>query len=130
MDQLIRQIQRREFALPVSALLAVVFGVYLLSTWAYNLFFHPLAGFPGPKLAAATRLYEFYYDVIKRGQYVYKIEEMHKRYGESPCALHPYRSLRAVLHKPDINWPMLIRRRPNHSYQSLRDCDQRSRLLQ
>lgn len=54
---------------------------YMLSTMAYNLCLHPLAGFPGPKIAAATRLYEFYYDVVKRGQYIYKIEEMHAKYG-------------------------------------------------
>ncbi|KAL4998395.1 putative cytochrome P450 [Aspergillus recurvatus] len=47
----------------------------------YRLYFHPLAGFPGPKLAAATRWYEFYYDVIQRGTYVYKVEEMHEKYG-------------------------------------------------
>ncbi|KAL4946987.1 putative cytochrome P450 [Aspergillus filifer] len=37
--------------------------------------------FPGPKLAAATWWPEFYYDVVKRGTYLYKIEEMNKRYG-------------------------------------------------
>lgn len=61
--------------------LGATLGVCFLYTCIYNLYFHPLAGFPGPKLAAATRLYEFYYDVIRKGKYVYKIEDMHKRYG-------------------------------------------------
>ena len=47
----------------------------------YNVFFHPLSRFPGPKIAAAGYLYEFYYDVIKDGVYLWKIEEMHDKYG-------------------------------------------------
>jgi hypothetical protein len=37
--------------------------------------------FPGPKLAAATLWYGFYYNVILRGQYTFKIKELHKQYG-------------------------------------------------
>lgn len=49
----------------------------------YRLIFHPLASFPGPKLAAATGLYETYYEVIKDGggRYWKEIEEMHRQYG-------------------------------------------------
>ncbi|KAG8160990.1 hypothetical protein KVR01_009254 [Diaporthe batatas] len=46
-----------------------------------RLFFHPLAHIPGPRLAALTWWYEFYFDVIQPGQYVFKIQELHKRYG-------------------------------------------------
>lgn len=48
----------------------------------YRLYAHPLASFPGPKLAAATFLYEFYYDVLKRGMYIWEIERMHQEYGK------------------------------------------------
>jgi hypothetical protein len=47
----------------------------------YSVYFGPLAKFPGPRLAAATLWYEFYYDVYLVGQYTFKIKELHERYG-------------------------------------------------
>jgi len=47
----------------------------------YQLFFSPLANVPGPKLAAATHWCEFYYDVVQRGQFAFKIKEWHAQYG-------------------------------------------------
>ncbi|SPO04666.1 related to cytochrome P450 CYP3/CYP5/CYP6/CYP9 subfamilies [Cephalotrichum gorgonifer] len=65
---------------------------YLSSLVIYRLFFHPLARFPGPRLAAITRLYEGYYDLYQNGQYTFKIAELHKQYGPiiriSPFELH------------------------------------------
>jgi len=46
-----------------------------------RLYFHPLAHIPGPKLAAITWWYEFYFDGILQGKYVFKIQELHRRYG-------------------------------------------------
>ena len=57
------------------------FTIYACVTGLYRLCFSPLAGFPGPKIAAATSWYEFYFDVIKRGKYIYEIEKMHRQYG-------------------------------------------------
>lgn len=48
----------------------------------YRLFLSPLAGFPGPKLAAVTGFYEFYYDLFKGGKYVFEIQKMHEQYGQ------------------------------------------------
>ncbi|KAG0650454.1 Cytochrome P450 monooxygenase orf6 [Hyphodiscus hymeniophilus] len=48
----------------------------------YRLYLSPYAAFPGPKLAALTHWYTFYYDVTKGGQYIYKIEQLHKIYGK------------------------------------------------
>ncbi|KAK0624877.1 hypothetical protein B0T17DRAFT_507916 [Bombardia bombarda] len=56
---------------------AVTVAVYFCSLAFYRLFLHPLAGFPGPKLAAVTRYYEAYYDIVQNGQYTFKIAEMH-----------------------------------------------------
>lgn len=55
--------------------------VYYVTLVSYRLFFHPLARFPGPKLAAISRWYEAYYDLIQGGQYGPKIVELHKKYG-------------------------------------------------
>lgn len=55
--------------------------VYFTSLAFYRLFLHSLARFPGPKLAAITRYYEAYYDIVRNGQYTFKIADMHKKYG-------------------------------------------------
>ncbi|KAH8701455.1 benzoate 4-monooxygenase cytochrome P450 [Phaeosphaeriaceae sp. PMI808] len=71
-------------------------GLYLLY-WTlkiiYRLYVHPLAKFPGPKLAGATYLYEFYYDLYpNKLRYLWKIERLHKIYGPivriNPAHLH------------------------------------------
>jgi hypothetical protein len=71
---------------------ATLWVAFLVAQVIYRLFLHPLAKFPGSTLASCSYLYEFYYDVIKRGKYVHKIEEMHRRYGPiiriNPHELH------------------------------------------
>lgn len=62
-------------------ILAAVAAVYILGGTIYRLYFSPIARFPGPKLAALTYWYEFYYDVVKDGRYIFQIEKLHKRYG-------------------------------------------------
>lgn len=62
--------------------------VYLLAGAIYRLYFSPIAKFPGRKLAALTLWYEFYYDVIKRGQYTFEIRKMHEEYGTTFCPSH------------------------------------------
>lgn len=57
--------------------------IYVVTTVIYQLFYSPLSHIPGPKLAACTRLYEFYYDVVLHGRYTFKIAELHEKYGKS-----------------------------------------------
>ena len=64
-----------------SAYLALTGIVYLVLRSIYRLWFHPLSKFPGPKLAAISHLYEFYYDTIKGGMYIWEVERMHEKYG-------------------------------------------------
>ena len=54
--------------------------IYRLKLAIYCLMFSQLAGFPGLRLAAATGSYEFYYDCLGQGKYIFEIEKMHARY--------------------------------------------------
>ncbi|KAI4101078.1 MAG: hypothetical protein LQ339_005201 [Xanthoria mediterranea] len=73
-------------------LLVCICIVYNVALVVHRLYFSPLAKFPGPKLAAATLWFEYYYDVVKRGRYTWKIAELHAQYGSiiriSPYELH------------------------------------------
>ena len=66
-----------------SVALLTLYLVYGVCLAIYRIYFHPLAKFPGPKLAAATLWYEFYFDVIKRGKFAWEIRKMHEIYGRS-----------------------------------------------
>ena len=70
---------------------AVIF-LYIVSLSIYRIYFSPIARFPGPRLAAVTTWYEFYYDVVLSGQYQYKIKQLHNQYGPiiriTPFELH------------------------------------------
>ncbi|THU96866.1 cytochrome P450 [Dendrothele bispora CBS 962.96] len=58
----------------------------------WNLLFHPLASFPGPRLAALSNLYQAYYDVYYKGKFVQHLHILHKLYGPvvrvAPNELH------------------------------------------
>ncbi|KAF9883416.1 hypothetical protein FE257_003499 [Aspergillus nanangensis] len=66
-----------------SSLIWILGSIAIYQVWksVYRLYFHPLSKFPGPKLAALTSGYEFYYNVIQRGSFIWEIERMHQVYG-------------------------------------------------
>lgn len=66
------------YTLPFTFILAFV---YVIIGSIYRLYFSPSARYPGPRLAALTYWYEFYYDVVCKGRYSWKIRDLHHRYG-------------------------------------------------
>jgi hypothetical protein len=69
----------------IAAAFAASFVAYRLYKIIYNLYFHPLAKFPGPWWAAASYFAEFYYDIVRGGQYYKKVIQMHEEYGKFSC---------------------------------------------
>ena len=66
----------------LAAGLAILALSYSIGLFVYRLTLDPLAKFPGPKIAAMTSWYEFYYDWWCEGHYVFEIEKMHQKYGK------------------------------------------------
>ena len=60
--------------------------LYLISRSIWFLYFSPLSHFPGPRLAAISYVYEFYFDAWQPGNYVWQIGKLHKRFGELAAA--------------------------------------------
>ncbi|KAH9177359.1 cytochrome P450 [Lactarius sanguifluus] len=80
------------FSLPgyLTALAAIL--TFSVCRIVYNLYFHPLSHFPGPKLAACSRLWLGYHEVIKGESLSDLRVELHRQYGEvvrlTPNELH------------------------------------------
>ncbi|KAL9577881.1 MAG: hypothetical protein Q9212_006084 [Teloschistes hypoglaucus] len=73
----------------LSISLAILGLLYPICLVIYRLIFSELAAFPGPKIAAATAWYEFYYDIVHEGKYLFEIEKMHRQYGPI-VRINPY----------------------------------------
>ena len=67
--------------LSVSVILILGALVYQSLRIVYRLTLHPLAKFPGPKLAAITDLYPMFYDLPMHSSYLKKLPELHDQYG-------------------------------------------------
>src|SRR5438034_5253806 len=61
--------------------LFLVIILYFVSRSIYCLTLHPLASFPGPKLAAVTHLYAMFYDLPVHSSYLKRLPELHDKYG-------------------------------------------------
>ncbi|GME42310.1 cytochrome p450 [Neofusicoccum parvum] len=73
-------------------IVALLLTLWVVGLGIYRLYFHPIAKFPGPKLAGLTYWYETYHDFYRRGEYTRTISKLHDRYGPiiriNPDELH------------------------------------------
>ena len=78
--------------LTYAAIILTLISAYVIGVLVYRLAFSPLARFPGPRLAAATRLYETYFQMVKGGVFTWHIDQLHEEYGPivriTPWELH------------------------------------------
>ncbi|KFY93220.1 hypothetical protein V500_03833 [Pseudogymnoascus sp. VKM F-4518 (FW-2643)] len=77
-----------------------VVAIGLVSAWLFhravtglsNLFFHPLAAFPGPRAAAFTAWYKTYQELFLGRSWIDVLQELHTKYGKivrvGPNELH------------------------------------------
>nr|UWK20074.1 cytochrome P450 [Trichoderma balearicum] len=98
---LARDIQPKLFLV----LMAAFAIVSTLIQWLYNLYLHPKRKIPGPRLAAMTGLYEFWFDIVRDGKYPQEIKRMHEVYGPivriSPHEVHAQESKkRGIIRTP------------------------------
>jgi hypothetical protein len=69
------------------SMLQIVF--YVFAHAIYNIYFHPLAKFPGPKLAVVSNI--FYARTVVSGNSVKIMTALHEKYGPFPKPkLQPY----------------------------------------
>lgn len=62
----------------VTVLLALGLGV---CQTIYNVFFHPLAEFPGPALAGASSWWKIYKEVVRGDTMANDLFDLHRQYG-------------------------------------------------
>ncbi|KAI1128171.1 cytochrome P450 [Nemania abortiva] len=62
----------------ISIIMSVVLARFI-AVWSYNLWFHPLAKFPGPLLGRASLLYRFIH--TSRGKFHVAVTDAHRQYG-------------------------------------------------
>lgn len=78
--------------MPLVIVAATTYLLYLLAHTIRNLYFHPLSTFPGPKLAACTRLWKAYIDCVANTSFVATLKDLHKQHGDvvrvGPNELH------------------------------------------
>ncbi|WEW56407.1 hypothetical protein PRK78_001850 [Emydomyces testavorans] len=73
-------------------LLLLCVAAWILYQAVRAFYWHPLARFPGPRVAALTRLYKAYVECVAQGSFVHVLEKYHERFGDivrvGPNELH------------------------------------------
>lgn len=91
-DKILKRIEINSFALlsyeikqmtfiKIMETVVVLSLVFTIGEAFHRFYLHPLAHIPGPKLAALTSWYEFYFDVVRQWKYVFEIQGLHEEYG-------------------------------------------------
>ncbi|KAI0447296.1 cytochrome P450 [Xylaria telfairii] len=80
---MMQYVYHEDGSLSTLRLLPLVWLTFYIARIVYRVWFHPLAKFPGPRLAAATHLYEIYYELIHKGgaQFAPHVRKLHSIYG-------------------------------------------------
>ncbi|KAI0483447.1 cytochrome P450 [Xylaria cf. heliscus] len=101
----------------LSATVALKFILTLIGLWTvqhiiYNLYFHPLANYPGPLLARITLIWRFWHSL--RGRFHRVIETNHQKYGDvfrvSPnelsfCTVSAYKTIYGTRTSAELKVP-------------------------
>ncbi|KAK0189785.1 cytochrome P450 [Armillaria mellea] len=53
----------------------------ILARYLYQYLNHPLRHYPGPRIAALSKWYKFYFDVLQDGGFLEHLEKLHIQYG-------------------------------------------------
>jgi hypothetical protein len=69
------------FSFSLYTLAIAALPVFITLRAIYRLTLHPLAGFPGPKLAAFTSAYQAWYDLRPSTSYIFQFFDLHEEYG-------------------------------------------------
>ena len=62
--------------------LPALFATWIAWAIIRSLYLHPLRRVPGPRLAAVTRLYSFYHNVIRPWLFGERVAQLHQKYGK------------------------------------------------
>ncbi|OJJ03879.1 hypothetical protein ASPVEDRAFT_891039 [Aspergillus versicolor CBS 583.65] len=67
------------------AMLGVAFA-FFLAHWlvgcVWNVYFHPLSKFPGPRAAASSLLWRFLHEVVYQSDITHALPKLHRKYGK------------------------------------------------
>ena len=114
----------------LTAGLAILALLYTIGLFIFRLTLDPLAKFPGPKIAAMTSWYEFYYDWWCDGRYLFEIEKMHQEYGNHSFRDNTTYIIELVDAEKDFYLTQTYLRRSDCANQPKRVVNPRPRCLQ
>lgn len=80
-------------------LLPIACLTWIVGRAIYNVYFHPLAGFPGPRMAAATVWWKIHLELVKQESMSLKLWDLHAKYGVFTLGLTLVSNIHQVLNR-------------------------------